>query len=651
MRWSLLALALLTCVRVGAGATKYEVDATLDPVAGRAEGRVSITWVNRTGEALERIPLIFDKADAGASLTEATASVGAITLQLIEGESGISYEAILEEPLLPGATGKFEMRFVSAREQPSGDLPYVSFEEAWFPLAPAIRDGRLRPMEEELADFEVELRFPTELKIALTGEILDERRDGEEIVYFTEANGVSGFGFAYSPDFEVLEAESAGVRIRSFYLPGDGKWGKLLMDYSVDIIAFYTETIGFYPQPVLDILPGVPQPWGGYPVTPNVVTIHRGLDQMADRAEEWARWIMAHEIGHQYWGFGTVLEDPRYMRWFGLSMGIFTDRLYSRARGLHRRLHDDFRWRYLGGELAGVDTTILQPIEEVERIDWDWNNIVAHGKAFAVLEMLEYNVGEEVFLEIFRQTLARFRGRVVTHEMFHELAEEISGADLDWFFHQWYSTAKVLDYRLGETRMWREEDHFVTEVSILRTGEAVMPVEVELETATGQLIRQRLSGWPSTSEVTFRSSSPPARVRLDPDRRLALISRARHQWIPVRQAALAMTSMGRSGEARALLEELGEAGSDETYYWYLLGVLRIYTGDFRAAEEALERIEPLVGRPGWERDFARGLLRLGNLRDLQGRRAEALEIYARCAELEPTRSQVAEFLEKPYERR
>ena len=77
--------------------------------------------------------------------------------------------------------------------------------------------------------------------------------------------------------------------------------------------------------------------------------------------------------------------------------------------------------------------------------------------------------------------------------------------------------------------------------------------------------------------------------------------------------------MGRSGEARDLLEGLGDIAANETYYWYLLGVLRIYTGD--------------------------------NLRDLQGRRAEALEIYARCAELDATRDQVAEYLESPYERR
>ena len=75
-------------------------------------------------------------------------------------------------------------------------------------------------------------------------------------------------------------------------------------------------------------------------------------------------------------------------------------------------------------------------------------------------------------------------------------------APLRHFFHQWYRTSNVLDYRLGETRMWREGETFVMEASLLRQGEAVMPIEVELETASGELIRQRVSGWPAAASAT-----------------------------------------------------------------------------------------------------------------------------------------------------
>ena len=59
--------------------------------------------------------------------------------------------------------------------------------------------------------------------------------------------------------------------------------------------------IGFYPQPLLYILPGYPnRPAGGYPVCPNCIIIHRNLDILKEKASEFARWITAHKIGHQY---------------------------------------------------------------------------------------------------------------------------------------------------------------------------------------------------------------------------------------------------------------------------------------------------------------------------------------------------------------
>ena len=112
-----------------------------------------------------------------------------------------------------------------------------------------------------------------------------------------------------------------------------------------------------------------------------------------------------------------------------------------------------------------------------------------------------------------------------------------------------------------------------------------------------------------------------------------------------------MLGLGRVAEAVERLERVENEARNETYYWYLLGLSRMYAGDFAHAAEALLRVEPLVGRPGWQRNSARALMRFGNLRDLQGRREEALAIYRRCRELEATRDRGEEYLETPYERR
>jgi len=471
---------------------------------------------------------------------------------------------------------------------------------------------------------------------------------GGETVYRTQAADVPGYGFAYADDLRMLETEAAGVHIRSFYFEDDAKWGHKLLEIAADVLTFYRETIGFYPQPVLSILPGYSQPYGGYPVAPNVVTVHRGLDQ---KPEDFARWITAHEIGHEYWGFGYILEDQRYPRWLGLSMGIYTDRLYSRARGLDPALHEDFRLRYLGGALAGVDTTIMQEVETLREAGFDWNNVIAHGKSFAVLEMLENTLGEQAFLQVFRETLRRYKGRLVTLEAFQGLCEEIAGQDLAWFFHQWYETDAALDYRIGEVEAVWDGDELVTSVEVLRDGEAVMPLEVALETADGEWLRESIPGWSRRATVSFRTRAGLQRVVLDPEERLPLLSRATSQYRAVQRAGLTLLSLGRPADAAAFLERSEAVGAEEPYYWYLLGVCRLYAADLPGAEEALGRVETLEGRPGWERHRARARLRLGNLRDLQGRREEAKQIYARCLEHEATKQDAERLLETRYERK
>ena len=643
-----LALAALSHATAHAAVTHYEVTATLSADEGQLEGSAVVRWTNRTPRALEALPLSFSNKNA----------MGRVGDLRVDGESAEirdrdedGFRLVLPSPLAAGATSTIRLSFTSDRRERHSQMPYTSFEDAWFPLLPAIRDGELDAEREELADFEVELVYPSRLQLAASGRELSQTEEGGLVTLKTAARGVSGYGIAYGEGFRVKEAESAGVRIRSFFQADDAKWGERLLEYAVDIVDYYRSEIGFYPQPKLDIFPGYSQPWGGYPVTPNVVTIHRGLDRRGDQAASFASWIMAHEIAHQYWGFGTVLDDARYTRWFGLSMGIFTDRLYSRAKGHSSRWHDDFRWRYLGGVLAGVDTTVLQEIEQVERIEWDWNNIVAHGKSFAVLEMLEYVVGDAVFLEIFRTTLERHRGQVVTVEIFQELCEEISGRELGWFFHQWYRTNAVLDYRVGDTKAWREGGENVVEVTVLRRGEATMPLDVALVTEEGETLRRRIGGWPTHSVVTFRTPSTPREVVLDPDRRLALLSRALRTYEPIEMAARTLLRLERSEEAVALLEDSEGLGREESYYWYLLGVARTQAGDFPGAEEALLRVESFEDRPGGERDAARALLRLGQLRDLQGRRDDAIAIYTRCQQLEDTREACGEYLESAYERR
>ena len=194
-------------------------------------------------------------------------------------------------------------------------------------------------------------------------------------------------------------------------------------------------------------MPGGEKPKGGWPVCPNIVAVHRGFDLKGENAESWAQWITAHEIAHQYWGFNYILEPLNYPQWFGIAMGIYTDRLYC----MNRNIQMDYRkylYKYLFGIFNGYNTTIMQETDSLDKQGFDWNNIIKHGKSFTVLRLLAYEIGEDTFLEVFRYCLNNYKGVNVTLEMFQNLCEKISNRELDTFFQQWFYSNDFLEYQI-----------------------------------------------------------------------------------------------------------------------------------------------------------------------------------------------------------
>jgi len=106
------------------------------------------------------------------------------------------------------------------------------------------------------------------------------------------------------------------VRVRAVFTKKGRPCAELLLKTPVDVIAFYRERFGVYPQLSRAIVPGMDYPAGGYPPASGLVVVH-GQHRMAERPEAFWRWITAHEIGHMYWGDlvlaqGSPKNAPRF---------------------------------------------------------------------------------------------------------------------------------------------------------------------------------------------------------------------------------------------------------------------------------------------------------------------------------------------------
>jgi hypothetical protein len=330
-------------------------------------------------------------------------------------------------------------------------------------------------------------------------------------------------------------------------------------------------------------------------------------------------------------------------------MGIYTDRLYSEARSLDRSIYDGFRYRYLSGALMDYDTTIMQKSEELEKADFDWNNIIMHGKSFTVIEMLEQVVGHETFHKIFVTLLERYKYKVLTAKDFQEVCEEISGQDLDWFIQPWLYTNEKFDYQISQVITYKKGDNFLTKVEVKKTGQIAMPIEVQITTTDeekhSKIFPHQLDG----GAVEFLTTSSLKDVKLDPSGRMPLISRddARERLV------VEYYRNAQYNQAFNLSSEMVGKNPKNAYMLYYQGRSLMMLGRFDKALESFqgaidlkEKDEEALNISPWCH------IRKGQIFDMQDQRELAIEEYKKALELPDysgSRKEASKGLKEPFQ--
>jgi hypothetical protein len=240
---------------------------------------------------------------------------------------------------------------------------------------------------------------------------------------------------------------------------------------------------------------------------------------------------LARALGRVWFG-ETVWSDGEREAWLPLGFsGYLALRFFEARYGWDARMHTVADWlspRYREHHYeapardlihAQEDAPLLIPFtgHPAERTALT----VLHRKAPLVLRMLEFAVGTRNFGAALSDFFQRNRHREVDHDAWQAAVGSAAGESMDWFFNQWFTHAAVLDYAVGE---WQDEPlpdgRWRLTVSVLRTVEGVMPVDVEAVAEGGHVERRRIEGRLSVEKVEFVLPGKPVSITLDPEERL-----------------------------------------------------------------------------------------------------------------------------------
>ena len=333
----------------------YSVDVKFVPDPARLEGTETIRFRNDTRRPMGRIMLQWygDVLQVKANGVPAERSPGKYSVALFDLPQDVRPGGEVTLAIDFGAPWKLDAKKGSAITS------YLS-PHLWWGFG-------------TLDGYEVRLHVPEGYAVATSG-----RYDARTGTYRAESARV--FGLFIGKGYESAEADAGDVHVRAVFTPAGRRCAELLVKTAVDVIGFYRQQFGFYPHPSLSIVPGMDFPAGGYPPATALVVIH-GQERFSERPEAFWRWITAHEIGHMYWSNYVLAQGPNSLTWLLVGLGLHADRAYRRARDIQGA--GELEHGYVSGAKQGLDTTMDVTGEQEDAIQWDFNNIVEHGKSMA----------------------------------------------------------------------------------------------------------------------------------------------------------------------------------------------------------------------------------------------------------------------------
>lgn len=385
----------------------------------------------------------------------------------------------------------------------------------------------------QLARYEQAKRSDDTVVIRGASEVASAPSSGTKTWQFV-ANDVRAFAWASSDAF-IWDAASVAVQreggearvlCQSLY----PKEGQPLWEQSTQMtrhsIGFYSEMLHPYPWPSAINVNGIV---GGmeYP----------GIVFCRARSTEQALFgVTDHEFGHQWFPF-IVNTDERRHAWMDEGFNSFIN-IYS-----NRKWWEDTDMFRGSRSPAGIADRMATEHQQciATRPDFIYGRnlgYLAYGKPAVGLYLLREEVlGAERFDRAFRAYVDRWAFKSPQPADFFRTMEDVSGADLGWFFKGWFYGTGTLDQGVARVEQERNEDGAPgwVRATMTTTGGVVMPVEYEVGYADGSTERRTLpaEAWATTDSWTAGWDAGGRRVKwvtVDPDVVMPDVNRSNNQW-------------------------------------------------------------------------------------------------------------------------
>jgi aminopeptidase N len=360
------------------------------------------------------------------------------------------------------------------------------------------------------------------------------------------------------------------------------------------------------------------------------------------------RRALGTQVAHQWWPM-IVSPGNRNHLWLDNGLALYSALLeieQSQGKDAFETAVSDVRIESLTYEDI--------PIIQASRLT-DFSpemTALAGGKGAMVLHMLRWTIGDDAFFATLKQFRDKFEWRSITTRDFQDVAQAVSGKDLQAFFIEWTEstgtpefTQEYTIYRLGQGKGFRVLGKVKQDMDTFR-----MPVELKIETE-GEPEYQTVEVSGTSSDYTIDTFGKPKKVILDPNNHILRFDEKIRVQVAIRKGEQ-MVQYGYYNEALAEYQKALDINRYSSLAHYRIGEVFFLQNNYQSA--ANEFREALNGdqEPNWTEVWAH--INLGKIFDITGQRERAVNEYQLAIRTRDNtkgaQDEARKYLESPYVR-
>jgi aminopeptidase N len=230
---------------------------------------------------------------------------------------------------------------------------------------------------------------------------------------------------------------------------------------------------------------------------------------------------LARTLAQQWFPLRIAVKNPSDDAWLEDGMATFASLLYF-EKTLAPVEAQEYIDKALVKALAYQGSATVRQAGALDKDNPDYRSLVEYKGAY-VIRMLRWVIGDDKFNELMAAYLQKFQNTPASTEAFTQLASQVAGEDLSYFFDQWLNSSGVPEFK-EEYTVFRRADGYKVMGQIKQDLDLFkMPLELQIQT-DGDPEYKRVEVVGPSSDFDVLVDRKPKQVILDPRKKLLRMS-------------------------------------------------------------------------------------------------------------------------------